>query len=341
MNLVVPKEAPASTAGSLVNYLSNTYVHNVKSISLEEGVTNFGIIDGCLYDIASGTLITSPYGITSITASNAITAISGYAFCNCSSLTSITGISAITTIGEGAFLGCSALTSFTFPSTLTSIGKRAFQESGLTEATIPESVDKVDEYAFYNCTSLVTVWDGALKHGGQAFSNCSALESLFFSRALGGNSFGGGAVNNCPSLTYIRVSNGLGDRLAGSIQYCPKIKTAGPESGDYNFEYPWTTNISGGNYGLHLEALQEVTFPATTTQISNYCMHSSGRNVTKIYCYAMTAPSVGAYAFSTLSDNTKAAGLNELHVPVGATGYESGGWANLVNNKGYTLYYDL
>jgi hypothetical protein len=60
-------------------------------------------------------------------------------------------------IGDSAFAVCESLTSITLPSKLTEIGKHAFNNSGLIEITIPESVTKLGEMTFVGCSDLVTV----------------------------------------------------------------------------------------------------------------------------------------------------------------------------------------
>ena len=156
---------------------------------------------------------------------------------------------------------------------------------------------------------------------------------------------GNRTVEGCSSLIYIHVPSSA-TNAGGFGEYFPStIETAGPTGGGYNFEYDWTT-IIGGQYCLSSRAFREVTFPSTTTNIPNYCMHNSSVNVNKIYCYAMTAPTTYAYTFGgsgaqAVGYNNKDAGTNELHVPVGATGYDAGQWAVLVNSLGFTIYYDL
>lgn len=61
------------------------------------------------------------------------------------------------TIGDYTFDGCEALTDFRLPSDVATIGKYAFRNCGITKMSFSVNVDKVDDYAFYDCSSLEKV----------------------------------------------------------------------------------------------------------------------------------------------------------------------------------------
>ncbi|MBR3826351.1 MAG: leucine-rich repeat domain-containing protein [Alistipes sp.] len=117
-----------------------------------------------------------------------ITSIGEAAFYWCDKLTSVTIPDSVTSIGEWAFFNCSSLTSFygKFASEdnrcLIVDGKLiAFAPAGLIEYTIPDSVTKIGEIAFYYCTSLtsVTIPDSVTSIGKWAFAVCSSLTSVY------------------------------------------------------------------------------------------------------------------------------------------------------------------
>ena len=137
--------------------------------------------------------------------------IANEAFLNCGSLKKIELPHNITSIGEAAFYWCDKLTSVTIPDSVTSIGEWAFfncsslesfygkfasednrclivdgkliafAPAGLIEYTIPDSVTKIGEIAFYYCTSLtsVTIPDSVTSIGKWAFAVCSSLTSVY------------------------------------------------------------------------------------------------------------------------------------------------------------------
>lgn len=75
------------------------------------------------------------------------------------SITSVTAdmLAGVTKIGIGAFLGCESLTSVEIPNSVTSFDFGAFGTSGLQSITIPSSVTLINDQAFENCASLVSV----------------------------------------------------------------------------------------------------------------------------------------------------------------------------------------
>ncbi len=149
---------------------------------------------------------------------NNVTEIGEYAFRDCSGLTSVTIPNSVTSIGYGAFKGCTGLVSITIPSSVTSISDLAFSGcSGLTsvtveitdlaawctnpvtfsipssctlylslngnviqDLTIPNSVTKIGDRAFYGCSGLtsVTIPNSVTSIGYSAFAGCSGLTSV-------------------------------------------------------------------------------------------------------------------------------------------------------------------
>lgn len=155
--------------------------------------------------------------LTSVTIPNGVTTIGTDAFRDCSSLTSITLPESLTSIKEGTFGYCSSLTSIDLPEGLISIGIEAFQgcksltsikvdennqnystsedkrvlfnkdkttlvcyPSVIGDYTIPDSVTKIDERAFYGCRSLtsITIPNSVTSIDNEAFSNCLSLTSI-------------------------------------------------------------------------------------------------------------------------------------------------------------------
>ena len=94
--------------------------------------------------------------------------------------------------------------------------------------------------------------------------------------------------------------------------------------------------------------LREIHIPASVTDIGGAAFYNT-QKLTKIYFYPKSAPSLGTNAFGNQANqspgyNTRNAGTNELHVPVGATGYDSGLYKDRLQSKtysGFTIIYDL
>ena len=146
---------------------------NITSITLEEGLTV--IPDGLCKNT----------GITSIIIPSSVKKIEEYAFANCTKLTKV-DLGSIESIGYHIFSGCTSLTTITIPKTLKStstvnapcldnpnITNIIFEEgltvipsalcanTGITSVTIPNSVKKIELWAFEDCTKLdkITILD--------------------------------------------------------------------------------------------------------------------------------------------------------------------------------------
>ena len=115
--------------------------------------------------------------------------ITGCKYYNCSSLTSVTIPDSVTTIGGSAFSGCSSLREFNgkyasdngrcliIDGTLNS-----FAPAGLSEYTIPDSVTAIGIYAFYNCSSLTSVYCKAITPpagGASMFSSNASGRKIY------------------------------------------------------------------------------------------------------------------------------------------------------------------
>lgn len=83
--------------------------------------------------------------------------IDSYALADCVSLKSFTVPSGVDSVGERAFSGCTALESVSLPDTLTYIGFGAFENTALTELTIPASVTKIQSGIVSSCNQLVSL----------------------------------------------------------------------------------------------------------------------------------------------------------------------------------------
>ena len=156
------------------------------------------------------------YNLTAVTLPIGLTFIGNYAFLNCSRLTSITIPAAVKTIGEDAFTFCQELTeikveaantaytsadgvlfdktkktlikypggrsatTYTIPAGVTNIDAEAFENTlQLTSVTIPTSVKKIGEGAFFRSglTSAV-IPDGVDTIASRTFGWCEKLASV-------------------------------------------------------------------------------------------------------------------------------------------------------------------
>jgi hypothetical protein len=144
----------------------------------------------------------------------------GYdSFKDCKFITSITLPKNVTEIGDSAFYGCLSLQSINVDEEnemFSSINGVLFnkeqtelikfpENSPITEYTIPESVAKIADDAFDNCTSIIsiTIPTGVTVIGESPFTGCKSLQSIVLPNcieAITANYFSG-----CNTLAAITI----------------------------------------------------------------------------------------------------------------------------------------
>lgn len=171
-----------------------------------------------------------------LSACSSITSLSAI-FNGCTALKSVSLPSGISSI-EGLFSGCSALESLDISlcTRIRTIGEEAFRNCmALKEIILPASINTIDEYAFYGCSSLQSVnfqdltelryiyryafarceslvsidfsKHNSLRLSSDAFSNCSGLESAVLPEHI--TEIPAYLFQNCISLTSVTVSSNL------------------------------------------------------------------------------------------------------------------------------------
>ena len=237
---------------------------SLKSVTIPNGVTSIG----------ESAFITCD-GLTSVKLPESLTQIGDMAFFWCCSLTNVVIPSNVTKIGYYAFRDCDGMTNVTIPASVSYIGPEAFydcnnltaidvvagnanysSENGVlfnkakteliqypsqkagTSYTIPASVTKIDDKAFYACSALqnVTIPKGVTSIGDYVFNNCYALTSVTVPEGV--TSIGSNAFAHCESMTSVTIPEGV-----TSIDECA---------------FCWCTS------------LMDVTIPSSVTNIGEY-----------------------------------------------------------------------
>ena len=185
--------------------------------------------------------------ITSFTFGDNVEHIPAYLCYKMSKLTSITISNSVTSIGDEAFRGCSSLTSISIPNSVTSIEYEAFRDCSsltsvyisdiaawcniefgnydsnplvyaenlylnntkVTDLVIPEGVDSIKDYVFFNCSFLtsITIPNSVTSIGNHAFEYCSSLTSITLSNSV--TSIGSCAFEGCSSLISVTIPNSV------------------------------------------------------------------------------------------------------------------------------------
>lgn len=134
------------------------------------------------------------------------------AFLGCTEVTSIHIPQSITTIGQQAFDGCTDLTSVYIDSEKITSAKYSNKYSlntvfgsQVSFYILGNSINKIGDYAFYNCTNLqsVTLPDSLVNIGEFSFSSCTGLTSVAIPKnvvSIGKNAFYGCTHINCVTI---------------------------------------------------------------------------------------------------------------------------------------------
>jgi formylglycine-generating enzyme required for sulfatase activity len=219
--------------------------NGLTSVTIGNGVTSIG--SGMFYGCT---------GLTSVSIPNSVRNIVDWAFGNCTGLTSVSIPNSVRNIGRGVFSGCTSLTSITIPDGVTSIGEYAFSycpslieisvnainssyssvdgvlldkgqltviqcPGGRTATfTIPDSVTRIGNSAFWGCRSLtgVTIGNSVTTIGEGAFHGCASLTDIGIPDSVTTIEYR--AFGGCTGLTSITIPNRVTNIADGAFAGC-------------------------------------------------------------------------------------------------------------------------
>ena len=223
-----------------------TWYKAIKSATIGDSVTSIG--ERAFYGCS---------GLTSVIIGNSVTSIGDDAFQYCSGLTTVIIGNSVSSIGVNAFSDCTSLTSVAIPNSVSSIGRYAFfgcfgltsinvAESNLNYSSIegvlfnkekttiitypiaktaasyviPNSVTRIENYAFRDCSSLtsVTIGNSIISIGVGAFYGCTGLSTMSIGNSV--TSIGASAFYNCKGLTSIDIPNSVTSIGDGAFEDC-------------------------------------------------------------------------------------------------------------------------
>ncbi len=264
--------------------------------------------------------------VTELVIPDGVEEIKQYAFYNGSSITSVTVPDSLKKVGKDAFYGCSGLEKVN----VTDMGAWCGIEfadydanplyyakniclngKAVTALTIPDGVEEIKQYAFYNCNSItsVTIPASVQKVGEDAFSGCSGLEKV--------NVTDMGAWCNIEFADY--DANPL--YRAKNIYLNSKKVTA--------LKIPDGVSEIKANAFYYATGLTSVTIPDSVTKIGSRAFYG---------CNAMTkltvgdgCESIGEYAFGNCSK------LESATIGHGLRSIESGAFNNCSALENVTL----
>lgn len=267
--------------------------------------------------------------ISDVTIGDNVETIDDYAFYWCSSLRSISFGNKLMSIGEEAFNDC-RMSSIEFKEGLKIIGRNAFVNcSELVTLKLPSTMERIEEYAFRNCTQLSNVdFGNGIKYiGDHAFCGCNSMTSLKLPDSLisiGESAFTGsdyGTGNHI--FSTVQIGNGLKeitDVFWGMNHNQPKIESfvigTGIESiHDY-------TPIFGSSYTDSWG--KPKSYLLTNNKVDLYSWAYSGNNPNKPNCDIYVAD-----ASKYTDDEIKKYGIKNIISSTTFNGEYSGNMPNI------------
>lgn len=238
-----------------------------------------------------------------------VVAISMYTFWGSDELTSVSIPASVTEIGVDAFGNCENLshidvdndnTVYTsddgilydknmhtlircpqsgkfnvdIPASVAVIGDGAFRDCPLNRITIPNSVTKISDCAFYGCSHMksIDIPISVVEIGVNAFTSCIALTTVSIPNSISEIAFA--MFQNCISLENISIPTTVTEIKGYAFNGCKRLNDISiPNS---------VTKICWGAFQL-CEGMTSVTIGNSVKEIENYAFGSCTA-LTTIYC---------------------------------------------------------
>ena len=174
------------------------------------------------YNVAEEEL--APWGtaVTSVTIKEGVTSVGVGAFYVCMELNKVTLPSTLIEIRDLAFCGCVSLTKITLPENLKVIGGGAFSLCGIEHVTVPWSVSKIGDMAFYVSALEEIFLPNVGDLGAMAFAGCVNLKEAVLCDSISG--IMKGTFMGCESLASVTFDEYMEDIGESAFSGCTNLK---------------------------------------------------------------------------------------------------------------------
>ncbi|MEZ5327700.1 MAG: leucine-rich repeat domain-containing protein [Verrucomicrobiales bacterium] len=191
---------------------------SLQSILVDSGNSQYGSVEGVLFDAVRNSLIRVPPGKSGVyTVPKSVSSIERNAFAGCSEMEIIEFEypSRVTSIDAYAFYECVGLESIIIPEGVTNIAQYCFSRSGLVKVVLGAETKSIERSAFSGCQNLGEIFipERVTSIGDGAFYNCTNLSSTKFSSSI--TTIGALAFAGCTSLTSVKLPKGIGSAKGG------------------------------------------------------------------------------------------------------------------------------
>lgn len=146
------------------------------------------------------------------------------------------------------------------PDGIVEIGEAALEHNAAASLTIPSSVKRIANRAFWGCdlTSLILP-EGVESIGNYAFAWCGALQNVSLPSTL--KTIGNATFDHCASLTSIEIPGSVTETGWGVFSNCEKLVSVTLNNG---------LKTLGSDMFVACEALTSVKIPASVTKIEGH-----------------------------------------------------------------------
>ena len=174
------------------------------------------------------------------------------------------------TSSTGIFAKNDNLKSITLPETLEYVGAYAFYQcNNLTNITISEGVTSIGEYAFFQCNNLtsITIPDSVTSIGDGAFQSCKALTEVNFGADSQLTNIGNVAFSLCSNLTNITIPDSVTSIGSSAFYSCDALT-------EVNFGADSQLKSIGSRAFYFCSNLTNITIPESVISIGSSAFSS-------------------------------------------------------------------